>query len=183
MNDDDPSSLLTLGFSLTLLGITVFFLRQIDNAAKKRGAPFGIFLVDLFSLSFMIAIPLAIVTSNGVEFDDRVAPLLTIIGIPTMALVWWTTIRTVSKAGINNSVWRAGVSLIVIPMCYVGNIVIGVLTAGILHGEINDTRMIALDGLLIALTIASGFIVFGALKNAKRSAARPTEPDNSGPIA
>ena len=102
------------------MAIAVCILRPIDKAARNRREKFKFVLVDLFSLLFLIQLPLAILGHN---FEDESYSYAVVAGalMLTMLLVWWTTVRVVSQAGIQTTSWRALISLIVIPATYIGS--------------------------------------------------------------
>ena len=111
---------------LMLILIPIIFagmiLNLIDRAARMRQRPVKMYLVDLFSLIFLIQIPWAIRLQLKVQ-PEQMAAWTTVAAISSavMVLIWWITITTVSKAGINRVSARAQISILVIPMTYVGS--------------------------------------------------------------
>ena len=99
------------------LFFAVYILRHFDYAAKRRRAEVRIFIVDFFSLIFMVQIPL-VVLRNQIDLREFIFFCVTFVLV--MILIWWTTVRTVAQAGIQTTGWRTLISIIVIPSTYVG---------------------------------------------------------------
>ncbi len=152
-----------LGAILLLLSplfVAGYMLGQIDKAAKRQQAPVKIWLVDLFSLVFLIQIPLALISRWQTEME--IGPLIAIVllfsGI--MTLVWWTTIKTVSQAGITSVFWRSAISLFVIPMAFVGSFAIMIVTLGLADGQ---AVLWFIDSVLVLMMAGSILIVKRAI--------------------
>ena len=143
-------------------------LRVIDIAARQRREPVRLYIVDFFSLIFFIQLPMAIaLQTENREQGSAVA----VAGIfsALMALVWWTTVKTVSRAGISDSKTRAWISLLVIPMAYVGSF--SIIATGIGIGNSQDKQMtatlIAIEILLIGLMVLSWIVTRRAVRQAE----------------
>jgi len=138
-------------------------LKQIDDAAKRHEAPVKIWLVDLFSLIFLIQLPLTYVSQWQTEVEISVVILMVVLFSAIMTLVWWTTIKTVSRAGITMVLWRSAISLVVIPMAYVGSFAIMAVAISLLNGgkPIFGQRMSPwiVESVLVALMAGSMLIV------------------------
>jgi len=99
-----------------------FMLRKLDVAAKLRmqalgSQPFRFMIGDLFSLMLLIQLPLKFL---AFELDQRPMVFLFVICLIAVVLVWLTTIKTVSQAGIVTFGWRALISMVLIPTMYIG---------------------------------------------------------------
>ena len=102
----------------TPLVLAIYILRSIDLAAKRRQAKVNFFIVDLFSLIFLIQIPFVMMQAEIGSVGYYV-----VIGFSVIAsmVVWWVTIRTVSQAGIMGTSWRLAISVVVIPSTFIGS--------------------------------------------------------------
>jgi hypothetical protein len=154
-----------------------FILHTIDNAAKQRRQPVMIWLIDLFSLMFLVQLPLAILFRF--EYEQR-QPVVVAAALITgvMLLIWWATTRTVSKAGISRVSDRAWIALLVIPMTYLGSfaiVVIGGCLASSVWGSSNDFNVPVLAGIELALIGLLIFSLHVARRVVRRSAAAPPE--------
>ena len=150
-------------------------LRKLDQAAKANQRPVQIWIVDLMCLMFMLQLPFAAFS----YFE-----IVQFWGVPTVlslgtALVWWTTVKTVSTGGINEFKWRAAISLFVIPMTYIGSFALIIVGINAWLGNFMQYNLTigiaAIVGLVIGM-VASNLIVIGAIKAVKPIAI--TEPLN-----
>ncbi len=126
-------ALLILGVILVPIFFAGFILRLLDKAAKARQRPVRYYLVDFFSLVFLIQIPFALILQMPNRDNFAAALVAGFFGL-MMALVWWTTIKTVSRAGIVRVADRSWISLLVIPMMYVGSFAIVGIAITLLRG-------------------------------------------------
>ena len=89
-----------------------------------------------------------------------------------MALVWWTTVKTVSAGGIEEFKWRSAISLFVIPMTYIGSFALAIVFMGAMLGNFGTSERNfyigfgAFAGLIVGLLI-SNLIVIHAIKAVK----------------
>jgi hypothetical protein len=153
----------------------IYILRSLDLAAKKRRAEYKFFVVDLFSLLFLVQLPLAII---GPTLSEPGAMIGAGVLSVAMILVWWTTVNTVSRAGIETTKWRTLISLIVIPSTYIGTFAIIGLSFSLLdppNGKIL-TQSIGWLVFNISCLIASLFITRAAL----RATVEQTRPAANG---
>ncbi len=157
-----------VGISLLLFGIAaplcfaVHILRHFDYAAKRRRAEVQIFIVDFFSLIFMVQIPLVVLRS---QIDQRDFIVFCVTFVLVMILIWWTTVKTVAQAGIQTMGWRALISIIVIPSTYVG--AFGIPSCVAVFTAANETTAPWAFGIGISLVFAmlvSLFITKAAMK-------------------
>lgn len=162
--------------SLSLIAVTVplifsaRILWMIDSAARRQRQPVKVYLVDFFSLLFLVQLPYAIFFQfyrNDTEDWLMVSFAATIFAV-VMLMVWWTTIRTVSRAGISSTAARSWISLLVIPMTYVGSFAI-VGFGFTLTGRIAEQResfipLLAFVLVLIALLVFAFFVTRRIIK-------------------
>ncbi len=140
-------------------------LRYIDRAARLKNRPVKVHTVDFFSLIFLVQIPMAIaiqVENRG----DQAGPILASIGFGAMmALIWWTTIKAVSRAGIDKFAYRFWISLLVIPMTYVGSFAIIAIGVTMNTSRYPFGALIAIELVLIALLVVSLLVTLRAVKH------------------
>ncbi len=170
-----------LGVILLLLSplfVAGYMLGQIDKAARRQRAPVKIWLVDLFSLVFLIQIPLALISrwQTEMEIGPLIAIVLLFCGI--MTLVWWTTIKTVSRAGITSVFWRSAISLFVIPMAFVGSFAIMIITLGLADGQ---AGLWFIDSVLVLMMACSILIVKRAIFVARSPLKQDRSEDSVAP--
>lgn len=151
------------------IAVSVWMLRKLDRAAKVRRTAFRdadlekpptrIYIVDFFSLIFLIQIPFA-VTMN----IDRTHPfnglgLVIIFALAGLLAVWWTTIRTVSEAGISSMRWRAIISMIVMPSAYIGCYFLPVGAINLLNSKFSSYLLFMTILAAIGLVVSPALIV------------------------
>ena len=170
-------------------GYAIFILKKLDAAAKlrkqagndkqieaiRRGAnprqarkvvaasretQFRFLIVDFFSLILLVQLPF-----NFVQFSrgDGISMVIIAISLVAVLLVWFTTIKTVSQAGINSFGWRALVSMVLIPTMYIGSFYVGPASLNLIWGTGSTKAVVWLVAALIGM-ILSWWIVKGALK-------------------
>jgi uncharacterized Tic20 family protein len=82
-----------------------------------------------------------------------------------MALIWWTTIKAVSRAGIDKFAYRFWISLLVIPMTYVGSFAIIAIGVTMNTSRYPFGALIAIELVLIALLVVSLLVTLRAVKH------------------
>ena len=117
-------------------------------------------IVDFFSLILLVQLPFNFVS---LRHGDGVSIFIIGISLFAVLLVWYTTIRTVSQAGISSFGWRALVSMIVIPTMYVGSFYFGVGSINMLWGDASAEAVAWLAVISVGMFL-SFWIVKGALK-------------------
>lgn len=111
-----------LGLALLPLFIAVKTLRLLDRAAKERNREFKFMIVDLFSLIFLIQIPLTLASGSDIgDAQGRVIWPAAVVFIAVMVLLWQVTIRTIGRSGISTWGQRLLISIVVIPATYIGS--------------------------------------------------------------
>ncbi len=154
-----------------------FVLTKLDAAAKLRkgsqvGQRWRFMIVDFFSLMLLVQMPFRLLVF---ELDRQTLVWLVTVCLGAVVAIWFTTIKTVSQAGIVSFRWRALVSMVLIPTMYLGSFYFGIATINWFHGELKSIQ--AIFWLVISLVgmVASPWIVRGALKSVDQS------PVDAGP--
>lgn len=152
-------------------------LHLLDNAAKERKSPMRLWLVDFFSLLFLIQLPLAMFMPYlNIPTAGRAG--VAVFFSLTVLTVWWCTIKTVSGAGIVSGFWRSVISLFVIPMAYIGSLVLTVTGGNIFFLKKTDdwySTAWVLEVLLMVALICSVILTRLAIREAKLSTLRNGE--------
>jgi hypothetical protein len=130
-----PGLLLVLvaGLALvaTLVGIAAVtgagVLRPLDQAAKKSKLPLQFTLGDFFCLFLLIQLPTGLLHFWLSPLEDPEIWVFDGLAWVCCGLMWWVSVRTLSRAGIRNP-WHRGVFLVlVLPVAYFGSIVSAIL--------------------------------------------------------
>ncbi len=109
-------------------GASLVFARNPQSTSKKYGI-LTFSLADFLYLFILVDLPMGgnhccVPTGDGVTGGVIAADVLVVV---LAALVWWTGVRTLSRAGIHGT-WRRGFVLAVItPVGYAGSVIIGCL--------------------------------------------------------
>ena len=93
----------------------IFILKKLDTAAKQRRVIFGkskfrFMIVDFLSLILLLQMPFNLLRLD-LRLGDRVLVFLVSLALLALTLVWLTTIKTVSQAGVVTFGWRALISI------------------------------------------------------------------------
>ena len=127
-------------------------LQKIDRAAAEFNRPKEFFLVDLFSLMFLIPLPLAF----RHEYEDESLLIGRYIVLPFMILIWWKTIQAVSAAGIVQTKHRFWIAFWVIPVTFLGSFgMSGLLILMLYDVPQRNIWCVAAAGLLAAFWVAN----------------------------
>lgn len=157
----------------------VYILRKLDAAAKHRRRSdgetrFRFMIVDFFSLILLIQAPLNFVS---LDLTQAMVTILIVISLIAILLVWFTTIKTVSAAGIDTFGWRALVSMVLIPTMYIGSFYFGVGTLSLFFGDASPAGVVWLVVCVVGMVV-SPWIVNGALASVlAASAIEPAQLD------
>ena len=148
--------------------LSIYLLKRLDSAAKIRREKFGksqfkFFLVDFFSLIFLIQLPFNFLDPEFL--DNRISFAIGLL-VLAMVAVWWTTIVTVSQAGISTVRKRALISMIVIPSTYIGSFYLVIGGINLVIGQQFGTRAIVWFVVSAIGLVLSPFIVIQALNAA-----------------
>jgi hypothetical protein len=94
-------------------------LGPLDRAAKNRFHPIQFTLADFLCLFVQIQLLLAVPAASFHGVDDRRPVIGITVGIIALVLlVWWTGVRTLSRAGVHDTRGRALTLVIGIPFGY-----------------------------------------------------------------
>jgi hypothetical protein len=153
------------GIALAVIVIwrsAVWVLGPLDQAARNRWHPVQFSLADFLCLFILVDLPMGGIhccvpkgdgVMGGVIAADVVVAVLA-------ALVWWTGVRTLSRAGIHGT-WRRGFVLaVVIPVGYAGSFIIGCLPFFIIGLWLDNGNSPSAMKLTVA-EIATGGALYG----------------------
>jgi len=174
-------AILVLALFLAPIATAIMILRKLDEAARVRKRRFGrvqfrFFIFDFFSLIFLLQLPFGFVTLESLKNGAGIA-----VGFLCCALVavWWTTIRTVSDAGITTVGWRAFISMVVIPATFIGSFYIGIAAINFAQGEFSTRSTVWMVLAIVSLSV-SPLIVRKALAAAETSESAQAEAPQQG---
>ncbi len=186
-----PAAPLAVGGLALAIGRWIF--NPVDRTARGRQFPPQYSIADFLCLFFLIQLPMALVHGylGGTESRrpgaelDRAAPwILDVFAWFACGMMWWLSVRTLSRAGIRNPWSRAIFLVIVIPVALVGALGIPIVTIAILIGLGSAERVpLPMWGLVLLELVFVG-AVFGCGKYTRRivaAAAPPGESDKSPP--
>jgi hypothetical protein len=153
------------GIALAVLVIrwcAVWVLGPLDQAAKKRRHPVQFSLADLLCLFILVDLPMGGIQCLVPEGDRVTGGVIAadVVVAGLAALVWWTGVRTLSRAGIHGTWQRSFVLAIVIPAGYAGPFIIGCLPFVIIGVWLGDHNFPLAMKLTVA-EIATGGTVYG----------------------
>jgi hypothetical protein len=174
------------GFALAVFVIwraAVWVLGPLDRAARRRSHPVQFSLADLLCLFILVDLPMGgihCLVPNGDRTPDGVIAADVVVTL-VAALVWWTGVRTLSRAGIHGTWQRSFVLAVVIPAGYAGPFIIGCLPVFIIGLWLNDGNL-PLVMKLTVVEITTGGVVYslGRITRAMvASASRPVGESSS----
>lgn len=180
-----------LAVTCLAMAIGRWVFHPVEWAAQQRELPPQYSIADFLCLFFLIQLPMALVHGyvGGAESRrpgdelDRAAPwILDAFAWFACGMMWWLSVRTLSRAGIRNPWSRAIFLVVVVPVALVGALGIPILSAIILTG-LGRLAPLALWGLVLLELVLVG-AVFGCGKYTRRivaAAAVPGEVDKSPP--
>ena len=156
-------------------------LGPLDRAAKNRRYPIQFSLADFLCLFVQVQLALAgpALLFRGME-DKTPAVGASVAIVALVLLVWWTGVRTLSRAGVHGTVSRAFTLTIAIPFGFAAAFAIPILPVAI--GEVlMDSAsgmpwaalMGAVEIVLVALELALGFVTRRILATANRPREMP----------
>jgi len=132
-------------------------LRPLDRAAKSRRCPTQFTIADFLCLFFLMQLSMAGVHSSmSYETESGVIWLLDVFGWVSCGLMWWMSVRTLSRAGIRRARHRAVFLALVLPVAFFGSIAAAILAFSACTAS-TDNRMLygrSPFALLLAIEIA-----------------------------
>ena len=150
-----------------LVAIGRYILGPLDRAARHRRRPTQFTMVDFLSLMFLFQLPMAALRGWTNLREEPTVWVFYVFGWLATAAMWASSVRTLSRAGVENT-WHRGVFLaFVLPAAYFGSIVFtaSLFTAAIfLFSERAPTRfgfaaILATDAALLAAFFLSAKFV------------------------
>ena len=126
--------LLLLGCSLLaaaalLTAIGRWIVGPLDRAARHRMRPTQFTMIDFLSLMFLFQLPMAAVRGWASVREERSVFVFYAFGWLATSAMWGMSVRTLSRAGIEN-IWRRAIFLaLVLPAAYFGSIAFTVILA------------------------------------------------------
>ena len=109
-----------------------WILGPLDRAARNRRHPVQFTMLDFFSLLFLLQLPLGVVHSFWSAEETGAVWVLDGFGWFATGLMWWISVRTLSRAGIHKPWHRVVFLLLVLPLAYSGIIAAPFLFAALL---------------------------------------------------
>lgn len=110
-----------------LVTIGLYILAPLDQTARHRRRPTQFTMVDFLSLIFLFQLPMAtiraFVDANGHQYVMG----LQIFGWLATSAMWGLSVRTLSRAGIENTRHRGIFLAFVLPAAYFGSVVFTVI--------------------------------------------------------
>jgi hypothetical protein len=176
---------------LIFIGVTAarWVLGPLDRAAKNHQHPRQFTLADFLCLFVQIQLTLAGPALAFRQMEDKatVAKIAAVI-IGLVLLVWWTGVRTLSRAGVHDTLGRALTLTVAIPFGYAFSIAVSILPIGVVASLADGPRPnLALAGILflaelaiILLVIALGYMTRRILATAQRQG-ETTPPEQQPP--
>ena len=153
------------GIALAVIAIwrsAVWVLGPLDQAARNRWHPVQFSLADFLCLFILVDLPMGgihycVPQGDGVTGGVIAADVVVVV---LAALVWWTGVRTLSRAGIMAPGGAGFVLAVVIPVGYAGSCIIGCLPFFII-GRWLDNGDSPLAMKLTVAEIATGGVLYG----------------------
>jgi len=100
-------------------------LGPLDRAARQREHPVQFSLVDLLSLIVLFQLPMAAIRMLGLALEQPYESMIYVFyvfGWFVSFLAWWTSVRTLSRAGVHNPWHRSLFVAVILPAAVVGTI-------------------------------------------------------------
>ena len=156
-------------------------LGPLDRAAKNRRYPIQFSLADFLCLFVQVHIVLAGPTLLFRRMEEEVpAVAISLATVAVVLFVWWTGVRTLSRAGVHGTVSRAITLTVAIPFGFAAAFAIPILALGIWvrlvysASEMPDAALMgAVEIGLVALELALGFVTRRILAAANRQRETP----------
>lgn len=174
------------------MGIGLWVFNPLERAARRRELPPQYSIADFLCLFFLIQLPMALVhgyfggaeSRRAADELDRVAPwILDAFAWFACGMMWWLSVRTLSRAGIRNPWSRAIFLVVVVPVALVGALGIPILSAVIVT-DLGSLAPFSWWSLVLLLELALIAAVLGCGKYTRRivaAAAVPGEADKAPP--
>ena len=140
-----------------------WILRPLDQAAKNSQRRPQFTLGDFLCLFLLVQLPTGLIHAWLRDVDSIAIWVLDAYGWGACGALWWVSVRTLSRAGVQNP-WQRGVSLVVVlPISCFGSItavVLPVMLVALLANgeELPIGLLVAIEaGLVVGLLACSRF--------------------------
>jgi hypothetical protein len=162
-------------------------LGPLDRAAKSRQYPAQFSLADLLSLFVLVQLPFGVVhwAAQGGENlpAEVVVDLLVSIAV---AAIWWTCVRTLSRAGIHVTWHRCVIIALVMPASFVGSVAAIILPfAALIEQNAVSFWLLLAEPLVIGVLYGLGrftrYAVASAEARRNEAPPAPVSPESGGP--
>jgi len=154
-------------FSVVCAFVGVFFLGRwsfgpIDDAAKSRMHPAQFSMIDLLSLVVLFQLPMAAIRwlvgeMGGDDWEQGSIWMLYGAGWLVSGLSWWTSVRTLSRAGIHNPWHRAFFVAVILPATVAGTfgavLLPAIMLPGYVLGYIMPSLTVFITGQVFLITV------------------------------
>ena len=162
-------------------------LRPMDKAARWKKAPVQFTMLDFLSLTAYFAVPLGL--SSRVRGDSPEANSgfigLSACGCLIAFLIWWGSVRTAARAGINNPKKRLLMIGAIVPVTYAIGLVGGPAAGLFLAWGFEHALQAPLWAWLLPLLVGASFVALRetvgwilAHDVPRKSAANPWSDEN-----
>ncbi len=171
--------LLAFGFAWLSTWLSAkWVLGPLDRAAKNRNYPIQFSLSDVLCLFVQVQLALAgpaILLRATEEKAQVVGITIAIVAVALVLLVWWTGVRTLSRAGVHGTIGRITTLTVIIPFGYTFSLAIpavAIMIAALFDGpqrELPRAEFLLLVELtMVLLVIGMGFVTRKILAAAER---------------
>jgi hypothetical protein len=156
------------GFPVLMIYVAVrtvgWVLGPLDRAAKNRDYPIQFSIADFLCLFVEVQLALSgpallfrRIESREMSFAIAVALFTTALAI----LVWWSGVRTLSRAGVHGTFARAVTLTIVMPFGFVSSIASAIIPFGILVSLGGAGKDLTVAGIFMLIEIPMVLVVVG----------------------
>jgi hypothetical protein len=160
-------------------------LGPLDRAAKDRQYPIQFSLADFLCLFVQAQLALggpALLFRHADRRDQSAAIIVMVFVTALSILLWWSGVRTLSRAGVHGTLARALTLTIVIPFGYVSSIAVALVPLGIIVSFFGSRSESWLTGLFMLIEAGLIILVVGLGFATRRIAATARhEPSSSDP--
>ena len=137
-----------------------WILGPLDRAAWRRKHAVQFTMLDFLSLVFLLQLPLAVVHANLIDVRPRSVGVLDGFGCLAVSLIWWGSVRTLSRAGIHAPWRRFALVAVCIPLAYVGTFALPLVTV-LLFTALADPTALGRGRVVVSSSAALVILVCG----------------------
>jgi hypothetical protein len=173
--------------SIAVIGV-MWVLGPIGRAAKNRSYPVQFTLADFLCLFVLVQLALAgpaILLRRSNERNDPVTTACTLVAaiVGLMVLLWWSGVRTLSRAGIHNTFARAVTLTIAIPFGYGFSIALAVVPIAFFVSLAKEDGNFSIAGYLFLAELALVALVWALGLITRRIVAKAQPPSSDLPLS